>query len=159
MSVLSRRPSSADLRRRRAVLISLAAISVILGIFFLISLGQMLEQGRIARMKRNTLQGMQAEVLHEYYKREAVSNGVLLTMLAGFTAAAAVLCSRLNRQRNSGMPRCRRCGYCLVGLGKTPQDARCPECGQPFDAGEVQDLEEQWRALKKERDTNNSETQ
>lgn len=51
-----------------------------------------------------------------------------------WAGACLVLCRGLDLcvgrgRRSRGEPRCRRCGYCLIGI----VEPRCPECGNPFD--------------------------
>ena len=62
--------------------------------------------------------------------------GALLRQGAGFAVPAGLTCflfaaTRLSRSRHHTQRHneiCCRCGYCIKGL----DDARCPECGEPF---------------------------
>jgi hypothetical protein len=52
-----------------------------------------------------------------------------------FIVAGLTICYRAQRyveRLASDPPRCERCDYLLIGL----PEPRCPECGEPFDAGE-----------------------
>lgn len=49
--------------------------------------------------------------------------------------AGAVVAGLVRRRVRAGM--CAACGYSLVGLGKSMDEARCPECGRVVDEEEL----------------------
>ena len=50
-----------------------------------------------------------------------------------FAVCLAIVLVRSRSVKSDGLPRCRKCGYLLVGL----RDPRCPECGTGFDLEEL----------------------
>lgn len=61
----------------------------------------------------------------------AIPFAALFAALPATSCGLAIICNKEDRKPDH--PTCSECGYNLTGL----VEARCPECGRPFDPGEL----------------------
>lgn len=62
---------------------------------------------------------------------EVIPIVILFAALPATGCGVAIICNK--EERKPSHPTCAECGYNLTGL----VEARCPECGKPFDPGEL----------------------